>query len=110
MLFDDITTSLDMSQLLSAATILRQMAYREDQYKRQIFISCHHEDFSNKLLDYLMPPPGYSLRVIRFIDLVNGIPEIENYKVEMDIAKYGSLEDKKDKFLHLMNSRMDKEK
>ncbi|HHV59052.1 MAG TPA: hypothetical protein GXX49_01905 [Clostridiaceae bacterium] len=106
MLFDDITTSLDMSQLLPAATFLRQMAYCDDQNKRQVFISCHHEDFSNKLLDYLMPPPGYTLKVIRFIDLVDGIPVMEHYNVKVD----GSLKDKKVNFLQLMSARIDKEK
>lgn len=69
MLFDDITTSIDMSQLLPAATLFRQMAYTNSKTnKRQVFITCHHEDFANKLLDFLIPPPEFNLKVIRFTE------------------------------------------
>ncbi|NKC16673.1 MAG: hypothetical protein GKR94_32115 [Gammaproteobacteria bacterium] len=33
-----------------------------------IFIASHHEDLSNHLLELLAPPPGRSLRILRFVD------------------------------------------
>lgn len=67
--FDDFTTALDMGQLIPAAALLRQIAYCDDySERRQIIITSHHEDLTNKLLDYLLPPPDRSLRVIEFTE------------------------------------------
>jgi len=64
-MFDDITTSLDLSQLIPAAILFRKLAYTG---KRQVILTTHHEDLTNKLLDYLIPPKGCSLKVIEFYD------------------------------------------
>lgn len=64
-MFDDITTSLDLSQLIPAAILFRKLAYTG---KRQVILTTHHEDLTNKLLDYLIPPEGHSLKVIEFYD------------------------------------------
>ncbi|MCI0150314.1 ATP-binding protein [Paraburkholderia sediminicola] len=63
--FDDFTTALDMGQLIPAAGILRQLAYGNSaEYQRQVIVTSHHEDLTNRLVDYLLPPPGKSMRVI----------------------------------------------
>jgi len=64
-MFDDITTSLDLSQLIPAAILFRKLAYIG---KRQVILTTHHEDLTNKLLDYLIPPEERSLKVIEFYD------------------------------------------
>lgn len=68
--FDDFTTSLDMNQLIPAAVLLRKMAYadRGDRAKRQVIVTSHHEDLTNRLLDLLLPPNGYKMRVLQFED------------------------------------------
>lgn len=67
LMFDDITTSLDMAQILPIAYILRKMAYTEDKEShRQVILTSHNEDLTNKLIDYLMPPSGKRLKVISF--------------------------------------------
>lgn len=68
--FDDFTTSLDMNQLIPAAVLLRKMAYAKsnDKSKRQVIVTSHHEDLTNRLLDMLLPPNGYKMRVIQFED------------------------------------------
>lgn len=68
--FDDFTTSLDMNQLIPAAVLLRKMAYAKpnDKSKRQVIVTSHHEDLTNRLLDLLLPPNGYKMRVIQFED------------------------------------------
>lgn len=68
--FDDFTTSLDMNQLIPAAVLLRKLAYadRYDRAKRQVIVTSHHEDLTNRLLDLLLPPNGYKMRVIQFED------------------------------------------
>jgi len=69
MAFNDFTTALDMGQLIPAATLLRQLAYCEsDEYCRQVIVTSHHEDLTNKLLDHLLPPPGHSMKVIEFTE------------------------------------------
>lgn len=68
--FDDFTTSLDMNQLIPAAVLLRKMAYAKpnDKSKRQVIVTSHHEDLTNRLLDLLLPPNAYKMRVIQFED------------------------------------------
>jgi DNA repair exonuclease SbcCD ATPase subunit len=69
-LLDDVTTSLDMAQLTRAAILFRQFAYgsglEPGESRRQLILSSHHEDLTNRLLDFLMPPPGRSLKVVQF--------------------------------------------
>ncbi|SEC94916.1 hypothetical protein SAMN02787142_2239 [Burkholderia sp. WP9] len=63
--FDDFTTALDMGQLIPAAGILRQLAYTSsEEYYRQVIVTSHHEDLTNRLVEYLLPPRGKTMRVI----------------------------------------------
>lgn len=84
--FDDFTTSLDMNQLIPAAVLLRKMAYAKpnDKSKRQVIVTSHHEDLTNRLLDLLLPPNGYKMRVIQFEDwsLITG-PKFKVLKVDL---------------------------
>jgi len=69
MLFDDITTSLDMSQLLPASILFRKMAYADNEkMKRQVILTSHHEDLTNRMIDYLRPPKGKTMKIISFND------------------------------------------
>ncbi|MCU7998883.1 hypothetical protein [Shewanella sp. SM95] len=84
--FDDFTTSLDMNQLIPAAVLLRKMAYANDgdKWKRQVIVTSHHEDLTNRLLDFLLPPQGRSMRVIQFEDWSPKTgPSFNCFKVEM---------------------------
>jgi energy-coupling factor transporter ATP-binding protein EcfA2 len=67
-LLDDVTTAYDLSNLTREAILWRQLAYgnEDEQQCRQIFISSHHEDMTNHLLDLLVPPAGKRMRMIRF--------------------------------------------
>jgi energy-coupling factor transporter ATP-binding protein EcfA2 len=63
--FDDFTTALDMGQLIPAAGILRQLAYgNSSEYQRQVIVTSHHEDLTNRLVEHLLPPPGKSMKVV----------------------------------------------
>lgn len=68
--FDDFTTSLDMNQLIPAAVLLRKLAYADanDSWKRQVIVTSHHEDLTNRMLDFLLPPQGKLMKVIQFED------------------------------------------
>ncbi len=66
-LLDDFTSALDLNQLPRAAMILRRLAYTgDDRDRRQVILSSHHEDMTNRLVDLLMPPPGEKLRLLQF--------------------------------------------
>ena len=68
-IMDDPSTTFDITNLLSQAILWRQLAYNEDPTRRyQVFIVSHHEEFSSHLLDLLCPPPGCSMRLVRFVD------------------------------------------
>jgi len=83
MVFDDITTSLDLNQIIPACMLFRKLAYGERKVsKRQLFISSHHEDLTNRLLDYLIPPEGNTLRIIEFKEYaVDTGPKFEIWNV-----------------------------
>lgn len=85
-LLDDLTTAYDLTNLTREAILWRQLAYnrqRDNPCARQVFISTHHEDLTSNLLGLLVPPAGYSMRVIKFCgyDRDKG-PQIEVYRVE----------------------------
>lgn len=94
--FDDFTTSLDMNQLIPAAVLLRKLAYTDanDSWKRQVIVTSHHEDLTNRLLDFLLPPQGKSMKVIQFEDwLPASGPQIKCYNVDMGKVKEDGLQD-----------------
>lgn len=83
LLLDDVTTAYDLSNLSREALLWRQLAYgAEPPFKRQIFISSHHEDMTNHLLELLVPPEGNSMRLLRFGAWTQESgPNIEAFKV-----------------------------
>ncbi|WP_177204933.1 AAA family ATPase [Burkholderia sp. WP9] len=83
--FDDFTTALDMGQLIPAAGILRQLAYStSQQYHRQVILTSHHEQMTNYLIDYLLPPPGKSMKVIHIEEWTPARgPSIVEYNAKM---------------------------
>lgn len=88
LLLDDVSTSYDLSNLTREAILWRQLAYgAKPPFRRQIFISSHHEDMTNHLLDLLVPPPGHTLRLVRFTDWTpKDGPVIETFNVEATAA------------------------
>ncbi len=84
LLLDDVSTAYDLSNLTREALLWRQLAYGpEAPIKRQVFISSHHEDMTNQLLDLLVPPPGYRLLLVRFTDWSpEQGPSIQRYEVD----------------------------
>ncbi|TQQ77366.1 AAA family ATPase [Vibrio cholerae] len=94
--FDDFTTSLDMNQLIPAAVLLRKLAYADanDSWKRQVIVTSHHEDLTNRMLDFLLPPQGKSMKVIQFEDwLPSSGPKFKCYNVDMGKVKEDGLQD-----------------
>ena len=81
-MFDDVTTSLDLAQLIPSSLLFRKMAY-SDSNNRQVIISSHHDDLTNRFVDFLMPPPGKKFKVIYFEDWTfeNG-PKYKEYMVK----------------------------
>ena len=75
LILDDVATTYDLSNLAAETLIWRQLANTEDRdLKRQRFISSHHEDLTNQLIDLLAPPGNsdptrpYLMRILRFTD------------------------------------------
>ncbi|WP_061236435.1 AAA family ATPase [Leptospira santarosai] len=67
MLFDDVTTSLDLNQIIPSCVLFRKLAYSSNKsLRRQLFISSHHEDLTNRLLDCLLPPEDCSMKILEF--------------------------------------------
>jgi len=51
--------------------------------QRQLFIVSHHEELTNRLVDFLVPPEGKTMHILNFINwLPDNGPEVEQYKVE----------------------------
>jgi ABC-type multidrug transport system ATPase subunit len=67
LILDDITTAMDMAQVPRMALLLRRLAYSEGaSCRRQVILTSHHEDLTNRLADFLAPPYKENLRVLRF--------------------------------------------
>ncbi|NKC15557.1 MAG: AAA family ATPase [Gammaproteobacteria bacterium] len=81
---DDVSTAYDLSNLTREALLWRQLAYgAKPPFKRQIFLSSHHEDLTSQLLDLLVPPAGASMRLIRLHGWQpDSGPELDNFRVE----------------------------
>ncbi|WP_081771735.1 AAA family ATPase [Paraburkholderia nodosa] len=92
--FDDFTTALDMGQLIPASGILRQLAYCEsDEYRRQVIVTSHHEDLTNRLLDYLLPPKGRTMKVIEMLEWTpESGPEMQVYDVKPAVQQASPVE------------------
>ena len=93
-ILDDPTATFDMTNLLSQAILLRQLAYHPDEERRyQLFIVSHHEEFTSRLLDLLCPPQGCSMKLIRFVKWTpdNGaeteVFEVENAPEKLEYSK-----------------------
>ncbi|ADI00998.1 hypothetical protein Slip_0207 [Syntrophothermus lipocalidus DSM 12680] len=81
---DDVTTAFDMAQLPRTAALIRQIAYATDDAsaRRQVFIVSHHEDLTNRLLDFLIPPQGKKMRILNFVNWTRDKgPQIEQREV-----------------------------
>ncbi|NPV71169.1 MAG: hypothetical protein HPY55_11100 [Firmicutes bacterium] len=112
--FDDFTSALDMTNLPRLATLLRRIAYGDGQgtngatkaFRRQIFVVSHHEDMTNRLLDFLIPPEGHSLRVLKF---VNWTPRKGPTIEEMSIRAGASASRAKEKLQRLLARRLERE-
>jgi hypothetical protein len=102
--FDDVTTAFDMAQLPRTAALLRQIAYApgEASARRQVFIVSHHEDLTNRLLDFLIPPEGNELRILNFVDWTQSDgPKIEQRKA---IPGLGVSVESRKKFAHILDA------
>lgn len=84
LLLDDVSSTYDLTNLMRESILWRQLAYTDEpKLKRQIFLSSHHEDLTNQLLDHLVPPRGFTMRVLRFKDWRPDTgPMIESFEVE----------------------------
>ncbi|WP_157833029.1 P-loop NTPase family protein [Desulfofundulus thermocisternus] len=80
---DDVTTAFDMAQLPRTAALIRQIVYASgEEFGRQVFIVSHHEDLTNRLLDFLIPPEGRKMRILNFVNWTsNNGPVIEQREV-----------------------------
>ena len=69
LILDDFSSSYDQSNLVREALLWRQLAYTDDsKYKRQLFISSHHQETTEQLLHLLLPPKGYKMKFIEIKD------------------------------------------
>jgi hypothetical protein len=94
--FDDFTTSLDMNQLIPAAVLLRKLAYADanDSWKRQVIVTSHHEDLTNRMLDFLLPPQGKLMKVIQFEEWQpESGPQFKCYDVDMGEVREKGLQE-----------------
>lgn len=101
---DDVTTVFDMAQLPRTAALIRQIAYapEDDSARRQVFIVSHHEDLTNRLLDFLIPPEGRELRILNFTNWNDTCgPEIEQRRA---ISGLGVSEDNRKKYANILNA------
>ena len=86
-LMDDLSATYDLANLSHDAIFWRQMAYGDGDEsgpsRRQVFLSSHHEDLSNRLLDVMPPVEGRRMLLYRFTGWKPGTgPAMQVYSVE----------------------------
>lgn len=59
---DDVTDVLDMENLAVDALTLRKLAY--GPLRRQVIMTSHHHEATDRLVPLLLPPKGRSMRII----------------------------------------------
>jgi len=95
---DDTTTALDLAQLPREAALIRQFAYgtgvvtaQIGYHRRQVFIVSHHEELTHRLIDFLYPPEGRSMRILNFVNWDNKTgPVVEEMVVSPALTAEGS--------------------
>jgi DNA repair exonuclease SbcCD ATPase subunit len=112
MAFDDFTTALDMNQIPGLSGLLRQLAYGSGMVlgtdasstRRQLFIVSHHEEMTNRLLDFLLPPAGRSMRILNFVgwDPDHG-PDVR----QLAVMPGASAESERERLANLLRYRFD---
>ena len=88
-LMDDLSATYDLANLSRDAIFWRQMAYGSGAQagRRQVFLSSHHEDLSNRLLDVMPPVEGRRMLLYRFTGWKKGTgPDFEVYDVQSQPA------------------------
>ena len=90
-LMDDLSATYDLANLSRDAVFWRQMAYgngaRNESSHRQVFLSSHHEDLSNRLLDVMAPVEGRRALLYRFTGWELGTgPSVEVYEIEPQVT------------------------
>ncbi len=85
-LMDDLSATYDLANLSRDTIFWRQMAYGDGEASasaRQVFLSSHHEDLSNRLLDVLPPVAGHRMLLYRFTGWRKGTgPAFQIYDVD----------------------------
>ena len=87
-LMDDLSATYDLANLSRDAIFWRQMAYGDGEAAeastRQVVLSSHHEDLSNRLLDVMPPVGGRRMLLYRFTGWgrKTGGPTFRVYSVE----------------------------
>lgn len=88
-LMDDLSATYDLANLSRDAIFWRQMAYGSGAQAgtRQVFLSSHHEDLSNRLLDVMPPVEGRRMLLYRFTGWKKGTgPDFEVHDVQSQPA------------------------
>lgn len=85
---DDIADALDVDNLAAEATLLRRLAYSHDAHaRRQLIITSHNRELTDRLVPLLLPPPGRKMRIVEVTERRDGdISEVhpEVFEVQTD--------------------------
>ncbi len=65
---DDVSDVFDLANLTADAAVLRLLAYGPEPTKRQLILTNHNEQLTDRILPLLLPPAGRSMRVIELQD------------------------------------------
>lgn len=61
---DDVSDALDLDNLAADAQLFRQLAYGQKR-RRQLILTNHNEEITDRLVPKLLPPAGRSMRIIQ---------------------------------------------
>lgn len=82
---DDLSDVFDLNNLAQDAVVLRMLAY--GPASRQVILTTHHDEITDRLVPLLLPPHGKSMRILEIRDGGSGTPAVEHYVVGEEGAR-----------------------
>jgi energy-coupling factor transporter ATP-binding protein EcfA2 len=80
---DDVSDAFDLDNLAADASILRMLAYgRNVRSRRQLIITNHNDELTDRIVPLLLPPAGCTMRVVQLVGGgVNSDVTIKSWRV-----------------------------
>lgn len=82
---DDVSDAFDLNNLAADACMLRMLAYGTGRTRRQLVLTNHSDELTDRLVPLLLPPNGRSMRIVQLVGQPAGDIKIKQWKVQEEL-------------------------